>query len=81
MCTNTIEAFEISQVFSFFEVKRNNIIFSVFIFNKALKLHIPLKSTMDNNNKNNLDAFSFNRVTFIKNLESKIQSSCEEKPQ
>jgi hypothetical protein len=36
---------------------------------------------MDNNNKNNLDAFSFNRVTFIKNLESKIQSSCEEKPQ
>jgi hypothetical protein len=55
--------------------------FLVFIFNKTLKLHIPLKSTMENNNKNNLDSFSFNQDIFIKNLESKIQSSFEEKPQ
>lgn len=81
MCTNIIKAFEISQVFNFYKVKRNNTMFSIFIFNKALKLHILLKSTMVNNNKNNLDAFSFNQDTFIKNLESKIQSSYEEKPQ
>ncbi len=55
--------------------------FLVFIFNKALKLLIPLQSTMDTSNKNKLDAFSFNQDTFIKNLESKIQSKCEENPQ
>ncbi len=68
MCTNNIEAFEINQVSSFFEVKRNNTMFFVFIFNKALKLQMPLKSTVDNNIKNNLDTFSFNQDTFIKNL-------------
>jgi hypothetical protein len=36
---------------------------------------------MDTSNKNKLDAFSFNQDTFIKNLESKIQSKCEENPQ
>lgn len=49
--------------------------FLVFIFNKALKLHIPLQSTMDINNKNKLDAFSFNQDNFIKNLESKYKAN------
>jgi hypothetical protein len=40
--------------------------FLVFIFNKTLKLHIPLKSTMENNNKNNLDSFSFNQDISLK---------------
>jgi hypothetical protein len=33
---------------------------SISTLNKVLKLHIILKSTMDKNNKNNSNAFSFN---------------------
>jgi hypothetical protein len=45
---HVIKAFEISEVSSFFENKRNNTMFSVLAFNKALKLHIVLNSTMEN---------------------------------
>jgi hypothetical protein len=76
MCICITKAFEINQVSSCFEIKRNNTTFSVICFNKALKLHIRLKSTMDKKfNKDSPNAFSFNQSTYIKNQESKIQCS------
>ncbi len=44
---HVIKAFEISEVTSFLENKKKNTMFSVLAFNKALKLHIVLKSTME----------------------------------
>jgi hypothetical protein len=49
MCICSTKAFEINQVFSCFEIKKNNTTFSVLSFNKALKLHICLKSTVATN--------------------------------
>jgi hypothetical protein len=74
MCTT--KAFEINQVSICFEIKRNNTPFLVISFNNALKLHICLKSTMDNKfNKDSPNVFSFIQGTYTKNQESKIQCS------
>jgi hypothetical protein len=45
---HVIKTFEISEVSSLKKKKRNNKMFSVLVFDKALKLHIVLKSTMEN---------------------------------
>jgi hypothetical protein len=53
--------------------------FSIFIFNKALKLHFKKIKPRTTNNNNSSHAFSFNKGIYIKDPKSKIQSNCEKK--